>query len=129
MQHFFLPHILLFYISAESLAELRTSTNKHVDDITRQAGTLQEGLRRQAENIKVELRRRQALVFDEEEKLGGYFCCPVLALACVKKYSNTASELNYRCDAITTYQRYIRISYILYLCCWSNADKIHMTRQ
>jgi len=61
----------LFSISAESLAELRTSTNKHVDDITRHAGILQEGLRRQAENIKVELRRPQPLVFDEEEKQGG----------------------------------------------------------
>jgi len=74
----------LFSISAESLAELRTSTNKHVDDITRQAGHLQEGLRRQAENIKVELRRRQPLVFDEEEKHGGYYCFPML-FACFPK--------------------------------------------
>jgi len=59
------------FVSVASLAELRTSTNKHVDDITRHAGSLQESLRRQAEDIKVELRRPQPLVFDEEDKLGG----------------------------------------------------------
>jgi len=52
--------------------------------MTRHAGNLQEGLRRQAEDIKVELRRPHPLVFDEEEKLGSYFYCSVLALACVK---------------------------------------------
>jgi len=52
-----------------------------MDDVTREAGHLQEDLRRQAEDIKVELRRPQQMVFGEEEKLGGYFCCPILALA------------------------------------------------
>jgi len=52
-----------------------------MDDVTRQARHLQEGLHRRTEDIKVELRRPQPLVFDEEEKLGGYYSCPVLALA------------------------------------------------
>jgi len=53
--------------------------------MTRHAENLQEGLRRQAEDIKVELKRPQPLVFDEEEKQGGYYCFPVLSLPVFQK--------------------------------------------